>query len=164
MDGLRVASLILATMTTGMMAGVFWIWANAVMPGLGQTDDRTFVGAFQAMDRAIMNPLFLVWGFLGALVTTLAAGVLHVGEDALPWIAGAFVLYLGTVVVTAAVNVPSNNALKAAGDPDVIDNAAARAAFDERRWRSANRVRVVLNTAAFGLLAYALVVTGRSGG
>ncbi|WP_436771290.1 DUF1772 domain-containing protein [Yinghuangia sp. YIM S09857] len=159
-----MASLILATMTTGMMAGVFWIWANAVMPGLGQTDDRTFVAAFQAMDRAIMNPLFLAWGFLGALVTTLAAGLLHLGEDALPWIAGAFVLYLGTMVVTGAVNVPSNNALKAAGDPDAIDNAAARSAFDERRWRSANQVRVVLNTAAFGLLAYALVVTGRSGG
>lgn len=163
MDGLRVASLILATMTTGMMAGVFGIYANAVMPGLAKTDDRTFVGAFQALDRAIVNPLFIGGGFVGALLTTLLAGLLHLGEDALPWIAAAFVLYLVTVLVTGAVNVPKNDALKAAGDPDTIDNAAARAAFDERRWRSANLVRVVLNTAAFGLLAYALVVTGRSG-
>lgn len=37
------------------------------MPGLGSTDDRTFVGAFRAIDRAILNPLFMLV-FLGALV------------------------------------------------------------------------------------------------
>lgn len=163
MDGLRVASLMLATMTTGLMAGVFGIYANAIMPGLAKTDDKTFVGAFQAIDRAIINPLFIAGGFVGALLSTLLAGILHLGEDALPWIVAAFVLYLVLVGITGRVNVPRNDAIKAAGDPDTIDNAAVRAAFDERRWRSANLVRVVLNTVAFGLLAYALVVTGRSG-
>jgi hypothetical protein len=55
-----------------------------------------------------------------------------------------------------------NDAIKAAGDPNTIDVAAVRAAFDESRWRAFNLVRVVLNTAAFGLLAWALVLTGRS--
>jgi uncharacterized membrane protein len=43
---------------------VFAIYANAVMPGLCRSDDRTFVGAFQSIDTAIINPLFLPrsWG------------------------------------------------------------------------------------------------------
>jgi uncharacterized membrane protein len=162
MNALQVASLLAATLTTGLVAGVFGIYANAIMPGLATTDDRTFVGAFQAMDRAIVNPVFLGLGFVGALVFTLLAGVLHLGEDAFGWIAGAFALYLVTFVVTIAVNVPMNDALKAAGDPDTIDVAAARAAFDEVRWRSFNLLRVALSTAAFGLLAWALYVSGRS--
>ena len=162
MNGLQVASLLAATLTTGLVAGVFGIYANAIMPGLGTTDDKTFVGAFQAMDRAIINPVFLGLGFVGALVFTLLAGVLHLKEDAFGWIAAAFVLYLVTFVVTIAVNVPMNDALKAAGDPDTIDVAAARAAFDEARWRSFNLLRVALSTVAFGLLAWALYVSGRS--
>ena len=64
---LQGVALIAATMTTGLMAGVFGLYAHAIMPGLNKTDDRTFVGAFQAIDRAIINPLFMLW-FFGALV------------------------------------------------------------------------------------------------
>ena len=53
MNGLRVAALMAATITTGLMAGVYAIYSNAFMPGLATTDDKTFVGAFQAVDRAI---------------------------------------------------------------------------------------------------------------
>ncbi|MFI7062758.1 DUF1772 domain-containing protein [Kribbella sp. NPDC050124] len=162
MNGLRVASLLAATMTTGLMAGVYGIYSNAFMPGLAKTDDKTFVGAFQATDRAITNPLFLLVGFLGAAVFTAVAGLLSLREDALPWIAVAFVLYLVTIILTMAVNVPLNDALKAAGDPNTIDVAAARAAFDETKWRAFNLVRVVLSTVAFGLLAWSLYLTGKS--
>lgn len=162
MTGLRVAFLLAATLTTGLMAGVYVIYSNAFMPGLGKTDDTTFVGAFQAVDRAILNPLFLVVGFVGSLVLTLIAGLLSLGEDALAWIAIAFVLNLVTVIITIAVNVPLNDALKAAGDPDTIDVAAARTAFNEARWRSFNLIRSVLSTVAFGLLAWSLYLTGKS--
>ncbi len=162
MNGLRVASLLAATMVTGLMAGVYGIYSNAFMPGLAKTDDKTFVGAFQAVDRAILNPVFLLLGFLGAAVFTVLAGLLSLKEEALPWIVMAFVLYLITMIVTIAVNVPMNDALKAAGDPSTIDVAAARAAFDEARWRAFNLLRVALSTVAFGLLAWALYVSGRS--
>jgi uncharacterized membrane protein len=67
---LRVSALIAATMTTGLTAGVFGLYQHTVMQGLGRTDDRTFVGAFQAMDRAIINPWFMA-SFLGALLIFL---------------------------------------------------------------------------------------------
>jgi uncharacterized membrane protein len=162
MNGLRVASLLAATMTTGLMAGIYGIYSNAFMPGLAKTDDKTFVSAFQAVDRAILNPVFLLLGFLGAAVFTVLAGLLSLKEKALVWIAVAFVLYLITMIVTIAVNVPMNDALKAAGDPNTIDVTAARAAFDETKWRAYNLARVILSTLAFALLAWSLYLTGKS--
>jgi uncharacterized membrane protein len=162
MGTFRAVSVVAATLTMGLVAGAFALYWHAMMPGLKRTDDRTFVGAFQAIDRAIINPWFMAGGFVGALVFTLLAGIAHVGEDTLPWIAAAFVLYLITFVLTIAINVPLNNGLKAAGDPDTIDVAAARARFNEARWSRVNLARVVLSTVAFGLLAWALVVYGRA--
>jgi uncharacterized membrane protein len=163
MDTLRLVSLLAATLATGLMAGAFAIYAHTIMPGLRQTDDRTFVGAFQAMDRAIMNPWFLGGGFLGALVFTLGATIAHVGHDALLPTALALALYVVTFGVTMAVNVPLNDALKRAGDPDRISNlGAVRAAFDETRWARFNLLRTALCFISFALLAWALVIHGRA--
>lgn len=146
----------------GLMAGAFAIYAHTIMPGLRKTDDRTFVGAFQAMDRAIMNPWFLGGGFLGALVFTLAATITHLGHAASLPTALALASYVVTFVVTMAVNVPLNDALKRAGDPDRIANlAAVRAAFNEARWARFNLLRTVLCTTSFALLTWALVLHGR---
>jgi uncharacterized membrane protein len=162
MNTLQGVSLLLATLTMGLMAGVFGIYANAIMPGLGQTDDSTFVGAFQAIDRAIINPLFMA-SFLGALVFTAAAAVLNIGDSPAVWIIVAFALYLAVVVITIAVNVPLNDAIKAAGNPDrIADVAAVRERFDEARWAGWNLVRAVACTAAFGCLMWALVEFGRT--
>ena len=162
MEVLRSVALIAATMTVGLMAGVFALYTNAIMPGLRRTDDRTFIGAFQSIDKAIVNPLFMA-GFFGALLFTgLAAGLhLGAGRPVLPWIASAFVLYLAAVVITLAVNVPLNDRLKAAGSPDrIADLAAVRKRFNEARWSAWNAVRTLTSTAAFGCLAWALVVYG----
>jgi uncharacterized membrane protein len=163
MDGLRGLTLMAATLSMGLVAGVFGLYGHTIMPGLKKTDDRTFVGAFQSIDRAIINPWFMGGGFLGALVFTAAAGVFNIGEDALLWIAAAFVLYVVTFVITIAINVPLNDEIKAAGDPDRIpDLGAVRARFNESRWARWNLVRVLASTTAFGCLAWALVVHGGS--
>jgi uncharacterized membrane protein len=157
-------TLMASTITMGMMAGVFALYANAIMPGLGRTEDRTFVGAFQAIDRAIINAWFLA-AFLGALVLTGLAAVLQLGEDegaVLPWVGAAFVLYLAVVATTLRVNVPLNDAIKAAGNADEIaDLAAVRERFDEARWIRWNVFRAVATTVAFGCLGWALVEFGR---
>jgi uncharacterized membrane protein len=164
MELIRAAALIAATMTTGLIAGVCGLYAHAIMPGLRDTDDRTFVGAFQAIDRAIINPWFIPT-FVGALVLTGVAAALHLREDersALPWIVAAFVLYLIVFVITIRVNVPLNDDIKAAGDPDrIADLAAVRERFDEARWARWNVARAVASTAAFGCLAWGLVLHGR---
>ena len=159
---LRTITLMGATLTMGLVAGTFALYAHTIMPGLRKTADRTFVTAFQQTDRAIINPWFMITAFVGALVLTLVAGIANRGTPALPWIATAFGLYLVAVVITVAVNVPLNDALKAAGDPAHIDVAQARARFHEARWAAWNLVRVATSVPAFGLLAWALVLCGRA--
>ncbi len=166
MEIARTIALIVATVAMGLMAGVFGLYSIAIMPGLDRTDDRTFVGAFQQIDTAIINPLFLLT-FFGALVVTGIAAVLHLEKDfrsVLPWIVVAFVVYLAVVVATVAVNVPLNDGIKEAGDPDrIADLAGVREQFNEARWVGWNHFRTIATTAAFGFLTWALVLLGRVG-
>jgi uncharacterized membrane protein len=161
---LQGVTLIAATMLVGLMAGVFGLYAHTIMPGLGRTDDRTFVGAFQEIDKAIINPLFIPT-FVGALALTGLGVALHLAKDArsvLPWIVAAFVLYLAVFVISIGVNVPLNDDIKAAGHPDgITDLAAVRHQFNEARWAAWNIARALASTAAFGCLAWALVLHGR---
>src|SRR5262245_40140820 len=161
MELLRGAALVAATMTMGLVAGVFGLYTHTIMPGLRRTNDRTFVGAFQSMDKAIINPWFMA-AFFGALVLTGLAAALHLTGDRrhlLPWIGAAFVLYLIAVVITMAVNVPLNDALKAAGDPARLgDLAAVRQHFHEARWSAWNLVRTLTSTAAFACLITAAML------
>ena len=159
---LRTFTLMGATLTMGLVAGAFALYGHTIMPGLRKTDDRTFVAAFGQMDRAIINPWFMITAFGGALVLTLAAGLANRGTPALPPIAVAFGLYLVAVIITIRVNVPLNDAIKAAGDPARIDVAQVRAHFNEARWAAANLVRVLTSVPAFGLLAWALVRLGQA--
>jgi uncharacterized membrane protein len=157
----RTGALLLAVLSTGSMTGVFLLYSHTVMPGLGRTDDRTFVAAFTAIDRAITNPLFL-GTFLGGLLFTGVAALFSLGGGArpvLPWLLAGFVLYLIAVIVTFAIHLPLNDALKAAAPG--ADPAVLREQFHEAVWIRWNLVRAVTSTAAFACLAWALLVCGR---
>ncbi|MFD4183542.1 DUF1772 domain-containing protein [Rhodococcus sp. NPDC058514] len=157
---LQTITLLGAGVTAGLMAGLFAAFAYAVMPGLGRTDDRTFIAAMQKINVAILNGWFMIC-FLGGLVLTVATLFLHLrsARSALPWIAAALVLYVAMLAITAVVNVPLNNELARAGDA-MVDPDLVRKHF-ESRWVTWNIVRAVACTAAFAALAYALVLHGR---
>jgi hypothetical protein len=38
------------------VTGAFVVFWHTIMPGLARTDDRTFVSAFQSIDKAIITP------------------------------------------------------------------------------------------------------------
>ncbi|ACZ91961.1 DUF1772 domain-containing protein [Streptosporangium roseum] len=158
----RSTALVASTLTTGLIAGLFYAFSCAVMLGLGRTDDRTFVSAMQWINVKILNGWFLI-PFMGALALIALAGALHLrgdGRSVLPWIVAALVLYGMTFAITAAVNVPLNNQLAAAGEPDgITDLAAVREAF-EATWNRWNLIRALTSTAAFGCLVWALVLHG----
>ena len=155
--GWATATLVAATITNGLMAGLFAAYSYAVMPGLGRTGDATFVEAMQQTNAAILNGWFGVC-FGGSAVFAAAAVLLHLGRPGLPWIVAGLVLYVAVLVITFRINVPLNDRLAAAGTPvTTADAAAARVAF-EGAWVRWNVVRAVLSTAAFGSLVGALVV------
>lgn len=160
---LRTATLLAATTATGLAAGAFDLYAHTIMPGLRKTDDRTFVASFQALDRAIINPWFIAGTFFGGLALTAMAAVTSYRQDAFAWVAFGLVTYTIAVVITMAVHVPLNDAIKGAGDPSVTDVATVRAHFHEARWMAWNLVRAVVSTAAFVSLGWALVLAGRAG-
>jgi uncharacterized membrane protein len=151
--GWATAALVAATITTGLVAGLFAAFSYAVMPGLAGTDDATFVSSMQRINTAILNPVFgLLFG--GALVLHLRRA------PVLPWVVAGVVLYVLVLVVTMALNVPLNDRLEAAGS---ADPGAARAAFEDV-WVRWNVVRSVLSVASFGCLGWALVLHGRLAG
>ena len=61
------------------------------MPGLRTLGDREFVGAFQALDRAILNAWFMGLGFLGAPLLTSLALARTWGEPTAGWVTAALV-------------------------------------------------------------------------
>ncbi|MGW7486849.1 anthrone oxygenase family protein [Streptomyces sp. NPDC054786] len=181
MGALHTATLLVATLGAGLMAGLFAAFAYAVMPGLGRSADRTFVQAMQNINRAIVNGWFLLPFLLPVPLLVLATVLAWNGRDrvALPWILAALVLYLAGFFVTSGVSVPLNNALDkaptdegpaASGGPGASGGPADRpgalkAARDgfESRWVTWNLVRALAHTAAFGMLAWALFPHGAAG-
>jgi len=162
----QVRTLLPAIVLMGLAAGFFFAWDVSVMPGLAGLDDRAFVGAFQALDLAIITSPLFVLAFMGALVLTGVAALLHRRADnraPLPWVALAFGLYLATFVVTMAIHEPLNTVIRSAGDPGgIADPTAVRDTFSEARWVAWNIVRTIATTIAFACLAWALVLHGRA--
>ncbi len=151
-DTLRSPLLLGAMLTAGLQAGTYYVWACAVMPALARVDDRTFVSTIAHVNQAIVNPVFMA-SFLGAPVLAGAA-VATSTQAARPWTITALALALATVLITAAGNVPLNNALR-----DVVaDPAPARAAF-EPAWVRWNIVRTLTSTAALAALGWAALRT-----
>ncbi|MEU6857751.1 anthrone oxygenase family protein [Glycomyces sp. NPDC046736] len=162
---LRTATLLLATITTGLTAGVYTDWSNTIMPGLSEVDDRTFVAAFQALDAAIMNPLFLGVEFTGSLLLIALALILHLrsGQRAvLVWLSVALAAYLVSVVITMGVNEPLNQELRSMTDLNSdADFTTARALLDEARWTAWNTIRALATLTAFASLAWSLLLHHR---
>ncbi|MBF6076255.1 anthrone oxygenase family protein [Nocardia beijingensis] len=162
MTATRLAALVLATLATGLIAGLFYAYANSVMPALARTDDRAMIDVMQKINIVIINPWFMV-GFLGTVGFTVLAAALHLGREhrsTLIWIGVALVLNVIAFAVTSGLNVPLNDQLAAAGDPaSLADPAAVRADF-ESAWVRWNIVRGACHTLAFLALCGALFVAG----
>jgi uncharacterized membrane protein len=150
----RTTILLLAVVTLGLMAGLFYAYSCSVMPGMRQADDRAAVEVMQRINVAIQNPLFLL-SFAGALVFTGIAVFQNAGTtDVFVPLLVALLLYAATLLVTAVVNIPLNNRLHAAGTSG--DPTAVWAAFFPR-WVRWNHLRTLTSTGAFAAACWALV-------
>ncbi|WP_329095867.1 DUF1772 domain-containing protein [Actinomadura citrea] len=159
---LQTATMMAALISTGLMAGLFTGFAYAVMPGLNRSSDRTLIEAMQGINKAILNPAFML-PFMGSIPLIALAVFLawrgH-GRPVMPWLIAALALYLIAFMVTSGVNVPLNDQLAKAGDPQHINHLDTVRDQFENKWVIGNIVRALLHTAAFACLAWALVVYG----
>lgn len=139
--------LILAALAAALMAGLFYAWSVSVMPGIGRLSDKGFLSAMQAMNKAIMNPLFFL-AFFGAALLLPVTVLQHYGRPASVrfWLllAACLCYLLGVMGVTIAANVPLNNTLdvfnvSTAGPSEL---RAMRSDF-EGPWNRWNHIRTV---------------------
>jgi uncharacterized membrane protein len=160
-DGWTGLALGAALVAMALVTGLIYTFAVAVMPNLADADDHTFVATMQRFNE---NPAFQLT-FTAALVLTALAAVLqrrHGSRVAVRWSLAALGLYGVVLAVTFGINVPLNDELDRAGDPDrIADLAHVRNQF-EGPWVAANLVRTLFSTAAVATLARALVLHGRS--
>ena len=159
MNALRIAVLLAATITSGLMAGLFYAYSVSVMPALRDADAAVFVEVMQRINVAILNGWFAL-GFAGTAVFGALAVILYaVAGDAGVLVSAVIglVLYVAQLALTFRLHIPLNRALDAAGPPGrVTDPDAAREAF-ESRWVRWNHARTLLCTGALASLCCALL-------
>ncbi|SFD23589.1 Uncharacterized membrane protein [Chitinophaga sp. CF118] len=122
--------LISATITTALIAGLFFGFVVAINPAFAHLPDAQYITAMQAINKAIINPAFAAAFFGAAVLIPLAAWKNN--NHILMWLAAAFYL-IGGIGITFVVNVPLNNILEVfpvlTASP--IEAAHARRAFDK---------------------------------
>jgi uncharacterized membrane protein len=154
-SAVRAITLACATLTTGLVAGVYYAYTVSVNLGLAAQPDASYVATMQAINERIENPLFFA-SFFGAALFPLAALAAHYRRPRsgrLWLIALACVLYIGgSFLLTAFVNVPMNEELaRVASDVSAGDLARARDAYEDP-WDFWNGVRAVFSFLAFLVL------------
>lgn len=163
MNTLRIVLLIGAIITSGLLAGLYYSFAIAVMPALDKLDRRSAVAAMQRINVVIVNPLFML-SFLGAPVMSIAAAVVLPGNEvrsAFWWALAAAAANVVATLITIACNIPLNNALDRAGDPAAIGDPAKVWEDFFGSWVRWNWVRAIINSGAFGLLVWAAIMLAR---
>lgn len=149
------AAVIVAVVTNGLLAGLFFAFAVAVCPALGRLDAPGYVRAFRAINAAILNPWFL-GVFLAAPAAAVVAFALAPGR---PWLLAGALGSLATLVITSAANVPLNRRLDAAPTAEEAAWRAARAGF-EPAWNRWNLLRTLTSVGALACLAVAAGLPG----
>lgn len=149
--------LIAASVGSGLVGGLFFIFSNTIMSAFDRLPNGGGVPAMQRINEVILNPLFFC-AFFGTGLVSLVLLVFYVAHLAQPsallaCIAAAIYL-LGSIGVTMVCNVPLNNKL-AAVPTSAKDLTAHWQAYRApwTRWNHVRTVACLLAAAAFAISA-----------
>lgn len=135
----------------GLMAGLYYAFSAFIMTSLSRIAPEAGIATMTSINDVILKTSFMPL-FMGTSLGSLVIGILAVarwqGSDSLVILLGALVYVVGMFGVTAAFNVPLNNAL-------VADGAGTWARY-LTDWTLWNHVRTVASLAASALFIYAL--------
>lgn len=148
--------LAVAILFTGLMAGIFFTWSNAVKPGIGKLSDIEYLRALQAMNRVILNTAFRIV-FVGAIIAVALVPVFYfrIYPNTIFWLfLIAFVMYwVGAFGVTFLGNIPLNRLLDQTDLESItFEELKALRTSIEVKWNNLNFIRSVSSGITFVLL------------
>jgi uncharacterized membrane protein len=153
--------LLLAILTTGLTAGLFYGWTVSVIPGIEKVSNDNYLRSMQSINREILNPAFFAI-FMGSLILLPLSTWLQyrLGVNRKFWlILSATMIYLiGTIGVTMFGNVPLNNILEATNIQALgTEEMKLLRQQYEGPWNRLNRVRTIFSVLSFMILLYAII-------
>jgi uncharacterized membrane protein len=159
MSVMLTGAVIVASIGSGVVSGVFFAFSSFVMPALWRLPSAAGIAAMQAINQAAIRPSFIVVLFGTAMVSIAATvwALLDYSGNAAAWmIAGSVSYLLGVVGLTAFYHVPLNDEL-ARTLPTSQDAPDIWARY-VLRWSVGNHVRTIAGVAAAAAFVIAIVV------
>lgn len=156
-DGLLFTLTLVTALGCGLIGGLFFAFSTAVMKALSRLPSSEGIAAMQYINVVIINPIFLS-AFLG----TAAGCALVIIASLLRWhypgsvclLVGGVLYLVGSLLVTAAFNIPRNNALASAVPTD--PKSASLWADYLSTWTAWNHLRTVASILASASLTIGL--------
>ena len=161
---MKIQILILASsiLSTGLMAGIFFTWSNAVKPGIGKLSDLEYLKALQSMNRVILNIPFKIVFFVSIISVALVPLIyfdLYPNNIFWLFIFSLVSYWVGAFSVTVFGNIPlneklDNNNLKSISSQKI---KLLRESI-ESKWNNLNLIRTISSFITFLLLVLALIL------
>ena len=154
--------LALAILLTGLMAGIFFTWSNAVKPGIGKLGDIEYLRALQSMNRVILNNAFRII-FLGAIIAVALVPVFYFNlyPKNIFWLfVFTLVIYwIGVFGVTVSGNIPLNEILDKTNLESITSEEIKTLRKSiEVKWNNFNIIRCISSAITFLILIISFLI------
>ena len=154
--------LALAILLTGLMAGIFFTWSNAVKPGIGKLSDIEYLRALQSMNRVISNNAFKII-FLGAIIAVALVPVFYFNlyPKNIFWLfVFTLVIYwIGVFGVTVSGNIPLNEILDKTNLESITSEEIKTLRKSiEVKWNNFNLIRCISSAISFLILIVSFLI------
>ncbi|PQP81057.1 DUF1772 domain-containing protein [Paenibacillus sp. PCH8] len=138
-------SALLSILTTSIIAGTVFAYANSVMPGLRKGEDQTFVLAVRQLNSSVNNPIFLLVsnGALVAQIVFISLTIYTQDTHQIIWCSLALGAYIATLLITFMGNLPLNKEIIDAEIPQEDKGWEPLRTKFESRWTKLNLLRTI---------------------
>ncbi len=161
---MKIQILILASsiLSTGLMAGIFFTWSNAVKPGIGKLSDLEYLKALQSMNRVILNIPFKIVFFVSIISVALVPLIyfdLYPNNIFWLFIFSLVSYWVGAFSVTVFGNIPLNKKLDNSNLKSISSQKIKLLRESiESKWNNLNLIRTISSFITFLLLVLALIL------
>ena len=154
--------LALAILLTGLMAGIFFTWSNAVKPGIGKLSDIEYLTALQSMNRVILNNAFKII-FLGAIIAVALVPIFYFNlyPRNIFWlfVFTLIIYWIGVFGVTVSGNIPLNEILDKTNLESITSEEIKTLRKSiEVKWNNFNLIRCISSGITFILLIVSFLI------